>query len=298
MTPNDITDLRAKAVAATAPDGSWYSQGSLHYKFSIEKDDAEFMTVCTPERVIELIEALKVAKEKATLEAEILAGAIDQANTLIAQRDALQAKLEEVTQDREEWKEATILANQRFKTAEAKLSEAQIEIEVRKGRMHDVAVHCATVEQERNALQKAIHYPDCWDTAAYPTIEDALQEMQAGFKCSNDDCAAPTQPEGDAERQERDVAHAHALFSNLRLHGEHSALKAAFSSLWPSAFSHGFQTAKEIYSAKAEMYEYLMDYRVHQIAPMFGVSFGNYTPELETIKLVTNAIDAARKGKL
>ena len=62
-------------------------------------------------------------------------------------------------------------------------------------------------------------------------------------------------PRNDAERQSRDVAHAHVLFSNLKLHGEHSALKAAFNSLWPSAFSHGFQVAKEIYSAKAEQPE-------------------------------------------
>lgn len=35
---------------------------------------------------------------------------------------------------------------------------------------------------------KAIHYPECWDTAAYPTIESALHEITAWFKCSNEDC--------------------------------------------------------------------------------------------------------------
>jgi hypothetical protein len=64
--------------------------------------------------------------------------------------------------------------------------------------------------------------------------------------------AQTAQPEDDAERQARDIAHAHALFSNLKLQGEHSALMAAFSSLWPSAFSHGFQSAKRIYNAQTD----------------------------------------------
>ena len=40
----------------------------------------------------------------------------------------------------------------------------------------------------------AIHYPDCWDTACYPTLESALSEMYAWFECSNDDCERPTSP--------------------------------------------------------------------------------------------------------
>ena len=31
----------------------------------------------------------------------------------------------------------------------------------------------------------SIHYPECWDTAAYPTVESALSEVYAGFKCTN-----------------------------------------------------------------------------------------------------------------
>ncbi len=66
---------------------------------------------------------------------------------------------------------------------------------------------------------------------AYQAVQEERDALQVQLAQE-----APTRPEGDAERQERDVAHAHALF---------------FSSLWPSAFSHGFQVAKEIYSAKA-----------------------------------------------
>jgi hypothetical protein len=35
-------------------------------------------------------------------------------------------------------------------------------------------------------IGEAIHYPECWDTAAYPTLRDAISAIGA-FKCSNDD---------------------------------------------------------------------------------------------------------------
>jgi hypothetical protein len=38
------------------------------------------------------------------------------------------------------------------------------------------------------SIAQAIHYPECWDTAAYPTVEDALRELYAWFKCSNEEC--------------------------------------------------------------------------------------------------------------
>jgi hypothetical protein len=44
------------------------------------------------------------------------------------------------------------------------------------------------VERDRQELAKAIHYPDCWDTACYDTLESALAELAAGFFCTNDDC--------------------------------------------------------------------------------------------------------------
>jgi hypothetical protein len=65
MTPQELTDLRAKAVAATTPDGAWYSQGALHYNFSIEKEYADFMTACTPGLVIELVDELNFAQRDA-----------------------------------------------------------------------------------------------------------------------------------------------------------------------------------------------------------------------------------------
>lgn len=47
---------------------------------------------------------------------------------------------------------------------------------------------CAELGLERNRIMKAIHYPECWDTAAYPTWECALSETYAGFRCACDVC--------------------------------------------------------------------------------------------------------------
>ena len=33
--------------------------------------------------------------------------------------------------------------------------------------------------------------PDCWDTAAYPALEDAIIEAKAWEHCTNEDCAHP-----------------------------------------------------------------------------------------------------------
>lgn len=37
---------------------------------------------------------------------------------------------------------------------------------------------------------EAIHYPMCWDTTAYPTVESALAEVAASFRCTNEDTHA------------------------------------------------------------------------------------------------------------
>lgn len=39
------------------------------------------------------------------------------------------------------------------------------------------------------AMANAIHYPACWDTSAYPTLQSALHEMAGTFSCSNDECS-------------------------------------------------------------------------------------------------------------
>jgi hypothetical protein len=41
----------------------------------------------------------------------------------------------------------------------------------------------------KDSLAEALHYPGCWDTAAYPALSDALSAVYDHFKCS--ECAAP-----------------------------------------------------------------------------------------------------------
>ena len=36
----------------------------------------------------------------------------------------------------------------------------------------------------QQTLATALHYPQCWDTAAYPTLESAIDEAAAWFRCS------------------------------------------------------------------------------------------------------------------
>jgi hypothetical protein len=59
-----------------------------------------------------------------------------------------------------------------------------------------------TADQVRQAIAKAkqvppewatfLHYPDCWDTAAYPTLHDAIHEALAWSGCSVCKPAAPS----------------------------------------------------------------------------------------------------------
>jgi hypothetical protein len=36
-------------------------------------------------------------------------------------------------------------------------------------------------------VAKHLHYPECWDTAAYPTLKDAISAI-GHSKCTNDEC--------------------------------------------------------------------------------------------------------------
>lgn len=48
------------------------------------------------------------------------------------------------------------------------------------------------VPAPQDQIAAAIHYPACWDAAAYPTLESALSEMYGFFKCS--ECAPVPAP--------------------------------------------------------------------------------------------------------
>jgi hypothetical protein len=53
------------------------------------------------------------------------------------------------------------------------------------GRMHDRIAELTRQVAAYGNIARAIHYPECWDTAAYPTLADALGEIAADFTCSN-----------------------------------------------------------------------------------------------------------------
>lgn len=38
---------------------------------------------------------------------------------------------------------------------------------------------------------KLLHYPECWDTAAYPTLQSAIWEALSAARCTNTDCPHP-----------------------------------------------------------------------------------------------------------
>ena len=94
----------------------------------------------------ELREALKAAQEERR--SAILLGAEIERNymALTTERDALVI-------DRDEWKEATILANQRFKTAEAKLSGAQEKINSMQQNMENIYVENKALQAKLSAIE-------------------------------------------------------------------------------------------------------------------------------------------------
>ena len=53
------------------------------------------------------------------------------------------------------------------------------------------------IEKDMERISKAIHYPDCWDTMAYPTLYHALWEMVMFNKDSF--CPTCSKPQGHIE---------------------------------------------------------------------------------------------------
>ncbi len=63
------------------------------------------------------------------------------------------------------------------------------ELEMRAIRAYALATIAAheAARPTAESLAAAIHYPECWDTAAYPTMLHALSETAASFRCTNQD---------------------------------------------------------------------------------------------------------------
>ncbi len=49
----------------------------------------------------------------------------------------------------------------------------------------------ADIATEIDEIKKAIHYPECWDTIAYPSLFDAIMEIYEGcHDCENSTCTS------------------------------------------------------------------------------------------------------------
>lgn len=58
-------------------------------------------------------------------------------------------------------------------------------------------------EPADDRIAAALHYPECWDTAAYPTVESALSEVYAHYRCTEHDAPAEVpmpEPVDDIDR--------------------------------------------------------------------------------------------------
>jgi len=86
-----------------------------------------------------------------------------------------------------------------------------------------------TPADQLNQIAAAIHYPECWDTEGYPTLESALAEIFVWWQCSNEACghtsAGPIKPSPvKAARQVLEAA-AQACERSDRYRGDYFAAK-------------------------------------------------------------------------
>lgn len=76
-------------------------------------------------------------------------------------------------------------------------SKEQYDDYVKVSKLHDwvydaQALFTHPASNHLDEISKVLHYPDCWDTAAYPTLEDAIIEAKSWAHCTNEDCQCPT----------------------------------------------------------------------------------------------------------
>lgn len=53
------------------------------------------------------------------------------------------------------------------------------------------------------SLAHAIHYPDCWDLMAYPTLDSALDAVHEHFRCTNEETHVAPAATGEVSALER-----------------------------------------------------------------------------------------------
>ncbi|MEF3066344.1 hypothetical protein [Pandoraea apista] len=113
--------------------------------------------------------------------------------------------------------------------------------------IEDAAEDAAPVNGGERDLAQAIHYPECWGTAAYPALPSALAEVYASFKCTNDECgerAAETQQVGGGIRgplTDAQASRARSLAFNLR--NVRDGEETLITHIAATAYSNGVQDA-------------------------------------------------------
>jgi hypothetical protein len=110
-------------------------------------------------------------------------------------------------------------------------------------KLYDLAVrlaaHTIPVTTDEK-LERALHYPGHWDTAAYPDVYSALSEVMAAFEC---ECERKTADDGESMRPvaqilEDESSGAWASFERS-VHGDMSNR----NDLWP-VYQDGWQAAR------------------------------------------------------
>ncbi|MDE1008183.1 MAG: hypothetical protein OSB38_21170 [Paraburkholderia fungorum] len=95
-------------------------------------------------------------------------------------------------------------------------------------------------------IAQAIHYPECWDTAAYPNFVSALREVYSHFQCS--ECIATTAP--SVEQDERGANTFTKIGDSLTLTG--AQLLEAFEFIAPDHPNDPDQLESEVTIQRGE----------------------------------------------
>jgi hypothetical protein len=169
----------------------------------------------------------------------------DSLNSVMEQRNALQAEVERFQEQRREAGKE-VGTERSLCDGMAWLYKHVSKVEAERDALRAELDALKAQEPERNYLQDIAA---CIGVGGYNGANDEQLYQRICDEFSRVTAPQAPAPEADAERQERDVSTAKSMFANFRLEGEHAALNAALSHLWPNAFSHGFQVAKGIYTA-------------------------------------------------
>lgn len=62
----------------------------------------------------------------------------------------------------------------------ARSNDAELELAKKIEKLAEVETELASAYAQLTEIAEALHYPNCWDTAAYPTLVTAITEAYSG----------------------------------------------------------------------------------------------------------------------